>query len=171
MAVVDHVVREIAGSVVREPDDAPSVRDRRADDAEHGLALRAQGARGLRAGDAGAIELVRHAGVAIGALEVAQPAVVQVRDERGDGAHVLFARWPGAPHGGVEALDEVLIDARARGIRAQQDGGRIAVGHGASSWSLANDTTGSEVAEGQIRLDGSCRVAPAACGKWYHIIP
>src|SRR5438093_13468546 len=75
VAIVDHVVREIAGSVVREPHDAPSFRDRRTDDAEHGLALRAEGARGLRGGDAGAVELVRNAGFGIGALEVAQPAV------------------------------------------------------------------------------------------------
>src|SRR5690348_18223569 len=44
-----------------------------------------------------------------------------VRDERGDGADFFFARRPRAPHGGVETLDEILIDARARGIRAQQE--------------------------------------------------
>src|SRR3989442_3154725 len=70
VAVVDHVVREIAGSVVRETDDAPSFRDRRAHDAEHGHALRAEGARGLCGADSGTVELVRHGGVPIGELDV-----------------------------------------------------------------------------------------------------
>ena len=42
-----------------------------------------------------------------------------VRDEGGDGAS-FGERWWGAPHGGMQALDEVLIDARARRVGLEQ---------------------------------------------------
>src|SRR5438445_111497 len=138
------------------PADDGRGRDLRPDDAHDGLALGAERARGLRRRHAGAVELGRNAGAGIGALEVAQPAVVQVRDERGDGPHPFPARWPGAPHGRVEVFDEELVDARARRIRAEQNGGWIAAGHGISSRSLPNDTTGA----------GGCRSPDHLRGCW-----
>src|SRR6266480_3771524 len=130
MAVVRHIVEEVAGGVVREADDAPPLRDRCAHDAQHDLALGAEGAHGLGRRHAGAVELGRHGGVGIGALEVAQTAVVQVRDELGDGPHLLRPVGPGAPDGRVQMFDEILVYARARRIRAEQNGGWIAAGHG-----------------------------------------
>lgn len=124
MRVVGHVVGEILRRIVRVADDAAAIRERGTDDVEHGPAFRAEGACRLGGGDARAVELARDRRVRGGALEIAQSAVVQVGDERGDGAAFAAGRRL-APDRRRQLFDEVLIDACARGVRRQQGSGRI----------------------------------------------
>src|SRR5437016_10712091 len=91
-------------------------RDRRRYHAQDGLTLCAEGPHGLCPSDAQSVQLARDVGRGIGADEVAQTAVVQVRYQGSDGAQPVTPSAPefGAPHGGIEPLDEVLIHASAR---------------------------------------------------------
>jgi len=116
MAVVREVVDEEARPVVGEPHDAATRRDRRRYDAQDGLTLCAEGPNRLCPSDAQSVQLAWDVSRGIGADEVAQTAVVQVRHEGSDRTQPVTPSAPefGAPHGGIEALDEVLIYASAR---------------------------------------------------------
>ncbi len=96
--------------------DAATRRHRRRYHTQDGLALGAEGPHRLCPSDAQSVQLAWDVSRGIGAHKVAQTAVVQVRDEGSDGAQPVTPSAPefGAPHGGIEPLDEVLIHASAR---------------------------------------------------------
>ena len=101
MAVVREVVDEEARRVVGFPHDPATRRDRRRYHAQDGLTLCAEGPHGLCPSDAQSVQLARDVGCGIGADEVAQTAVVQVRHEGSDGAQPVTPSAPefGAPSG------------------------------------------------------------------------
>src|SRR2546426_7169589 len=63
-----------------------------------------------------------------------------MRDEGGDGSQLLTAAALdlGPPHGRIQVFDEVLVDAGAGRVRAQQGSGRVEApgrsSHGTSYW-------------------------------------
>ena len=101
--------------------DSPTSLEGRPHDCEHGAPLRSE--RSSRAGgrDTKPIEIIRDCDARCGTPKIDQPAIVDMCDERGNRPHSRGRRL-GAPHAGVEALDEILIDPRAGRVRAEQGG-------------------------------------------------
>jgi hypothetical protein len=118
MAVVDHVIREESGGVVAKPVDASVAVEGSSHDAQHRASLRPECAGRLSRGHAKPVKLGRRALAARGAPHVDEPAVVQVRDERGNAASRSGQLGP--PHGGIQVFHEVLIHARARRVRPEE---------------------------------------------------